>query len=56
MIHDEVADEYQRMRKRFIQREGGFLKEDESPVQPLEEAHGGPEKISRFKAARLSRQ
>ncbi|KAL2201816.1 hypothetical protein CC79DRAFT_1281831 [Sarocladium strictum] len=56
MIHDEVADEYQRMRKRFIQREGGFLAEDESPIQPLEEAHGGPEKISRFKAARLSRQ
>lgn len=56
MIHDEVADEYQRMRKRFIQREGGFLAEDESPIQPLEEAHGGPERISRFKAARLSRQ
>ena len=56
MIQDEVADEYQRMRKRFIHRDGGFLKEDESQVQPLEEAHGGPQRMSRFKAARLSRQ
>ncbi|KAJ3515334.1 hypothetical protein NM208_g14977 [Fusarium decemcellulare] len=55
MIHHEVADEYQRMRKKFIQREGGFLKEDESPIQPLDEADGGREKVSRFKAARLSK-
>lgn len=55
MVHDEVADEYHRMRRKFIQREGGFLKEDESPIQPLDEADGG-ERISRFKAARLSRQ
>lgn len=51
-----VASEYQRLRKRFIQRQGGFLKEDESPVQPLDEAEGVPERVSRFKAARLSRQ
>ncbi|KAH8179254.1 prefoldin subunit domain-containing protein [Sarocladium implicatum] len=56
MIQDEVADEYQRMRKRFINRDGGFLRENESQVQPLEEAHGGPQRMSRFKAARLSRQ
>ncbi|KAM0440982.1 hypothetical protein ACHAPT_000287 [Fusarium lateritium] len=55
MIHHEVADEYQRMRKKFIQREGGFLKEDESPIQPLDEADGGKEQVSRFKAARLSK-
>ncbi|KAF5007678.1 hypothetical protein FDECE_6014 [Fusarium decemcellulare] len=55
MIHHEVADEYQRIRKKFIQREGGFLKEDESPIQPLDEADGGREKVSRFKAARLSK-
>ncbi|POR38032.1 Uncharacterized protein TPAR_01774 [Tolypocladium paradoxum] len=54
--HNAVADEYQRMRKKFIQRQGGFLKEDESIVQELDEAEGGPERMSRFKAARLSRQ
>ncbi|KAK2594804.1 hypothetical protein QQS21_007492 [Conoideocrella luteorostrata] len=55
MAHQEVADEYQRMRRKFIQRDGGFLKEDESVIQPLDEADGG-EQMSRFKAARLSRQ
>lgn len=52
----EVADEHQRLRKKFIERQGGFLKEDESPIKPLDEADGGPERMSRFKAARLSRQ
>lgn len=56
MTQDAVADEYHRMRKKFIQREGGFLKEDESPIQPLDEADGGPARVSRFKAAKLSRQ
>ncbi|KAK7413226.1 hypothetical protein QQX98_007884 [Neonectria punicea] len=56
MAQDEVADEYHRMRKKFIQRDGGFLKEDESPIQPLDEAEGGPERVSCFKAAKLSRQ
>ncbi|KAL6876688.1 Prefoldin subunit domain-containing protein [Trichoderma novae-zelandiae] len=55
MTHQEVADEYQRMRKKFIQREGGFLKPDESPVKPVrDEIDGQP--TSRFRAARLSRQ
>lgn len=56
MIHEQVADEYQRLRRKFIQREGGFLKENESPIQPLDEAEGGRETVSRFKSARLSRQ
>ncbi|KAL7939518.1 Prefoldin subunit domain-containing protein [Trichoderma chlorosporum] len=55
MGHQEVADEYQRMRKKFIQREGGFLKPDESPIQPIRDEED-EEPISRFKAARLSRQ
>jgi unconventional prefoldin RPB5 interactor 1 len=55
MAHQEVADEHQRMRRKFIHREGGFLKEDESVIQPLDEADGG-EPLSRFKAARLSGQ
>ncbi|KAL7926829.1 Prefoldin subunit domain-containing protein [Trichoderma austrokoningii] len=55
MTHQEVADEYQRMRRKFIQREGGFLKPDESPVKPIRDEEN-EEPISRFKAARLSRQ
>ncbi|KAK1254919.1 hypothetical protein MKX08_008914 [Trichoderma sp. CBMAI-0020] len=55
MTHQEVADEYQRMRRKFIQRDGGFLKPDESPVKPIYDEEN-KEPISRFKAARLSRQ
>ncbi|KAL7787390.1 Prefoldin subunit domain-containing protein [Trichoderma ceciliae] len=55
MSHHEVADEYQRMRRKFIQREGGFLKPDESPIQPIHDEED-QEPMSRFKAARLSRQ
>ncbi|KOS19733.1 hypothetical protein ESCO_000347 [Escovopsis weberi] len=55
IAYQEVADEYQKMRRRFIQREGGFLKEDESPVQPVID-EDKQEPMSRFKAARLSRQ
>lgn len=55
MLHDQVADEYQRMRKKFIQRDGGFLKEDENPIQPLDEPDGGKEPVSRFKAAKLAK-
>ncbi|KAL7943137.1 Prefoldin subunit domain-containing protein [Trichoderma barbatum] len=55
MSHQEVADEYQRMRRKFIQRDGGFLKPDESPIQPVHDEQD-EEPISRFKAARLSRQ
>ncbi|QPC75160.1 hypothetical protein HYE68_005912 [Fusarium pseudograminearum] len=55
LILQEVADEHHKLRKKFIQREGGFLKEDESPIQPLEEQDGGRERVSRFKAAKLSK-
>lgn len=56
MIQSEVADEHQRLRRKFITREGGFLKENESAIMPLDEPEDGREKPSRFKAARLSRQ
>lgn len=57
MVHMGVAEEHQRLRSRFIRRDGeGFLKESESAVQPLDETEGGGERMSRFKAARLSRQ
>lgn len=55
MSYQEVADEYQQMRRKFIQREGGFLKPDESPIKPVRNEED-EEPISRFKAARLSRQ
>ncbi|KAF1737607.1 hypothetical protein CRV24_003228 [Beauveria bassiana] len=55
MVHMGVAEEHQRLRSRFIRRDGeGFVKETESPVQPLDGGSG--ERVSRFKAARLSRQ
>ncbi|KAM3533293.1 hypothetical protein MY4038_003413 [Beauveria bassiana] len=55
MVHMGVAEEHQRLRSRFIRRDGeGFVKEKESPVQPLDGGSG--ERVSRFKAARLSRQ
>lgn len=56
LLHQEAAAEYHRMRNRMIQREGGFNKEDERVIVPLDEEEGGPKKMSRFKAARLSRQ
>ena len=55
LMLQEVADEHHKLRKKFIQREGGFLKEDESPIQPLEEQDGGRERVSRFKAAKLAK-
>ncbi|UNI23446.1 hypothetical protein JDV02_009263 [Purpureocillium takamizusanense] len=51
-----VADEYQRLRKRFIQRQGGFLWEDETPTRESVGGDEPQEHVSRFKAARLSRQ
>lgn len=56
LLHQEAAVEYHRMRNRMIQREGGFNKEDDRVVMPLDEEEGGPKKMSKFKAARLSRQ
>lgn len=46
----EVADEYQRRRRRMIEKQGGFLQEDKGEVQD----EGRP--MSKFRAARLSRQ
>ncbi|KAM0329189.1 hypothetical protein ACHAQA_004487 [Verticillium albo-atrum] len=54
-MDQDLADEYHQKRRNFIQKHGGFLQEDESPIQPLDEADGG-ERMSRFRAARLSKQ
>ncbi|KAH9431798.1 hypothetical protein MCOR27_009921 [Pyricularia oryzae] len=55
LLHQEAAVEYHRLRNKMIQREGGFAKEKESAIEPLDESEGGPKKMSRFKAARLGR-
>ncbi|TLS23532.1 uncharacterized protein PpBr36_05727 [Pyricularia pennisetigena] len=55
LLHQEAAVEYHRLRNKMIQREGGFTKEKESAIEPLDESEGGPKKMSRFKAARLGR-
>ncbi|KAG0645587.1 hypothetical protein D0Z07_8653 [Hyphodiscus hymeniophilus] len=54
LLQQEVATEYHRIRNRMIQRQGGFMKEEESEIVPLTEEEGGPRKMSRFKAARLA--
>lgn len=55
LLHQELATEYHRLRNRMIQRQGGFMKEEESEIVPFAEEEGGPKKMSRFKAARLAR-
>jgi unconventional prefoldin RPB5 interactor 1 len=55
LLHQEVATEYHKMRNRMIYKHGGFVKEEEGEIVPFTEEEGGPKKMSRFKAARLSR-
>jgi unconventional prefoldin RPB5 interactor 1 len=55
ILNQQVATEYHRLRNRMIQRQGGFLQQEESGIIPLTEEEGGPKKMSRFKAARLAR-
>ena len=55
LLHQEVATEYHRIRNRMIQKQGGFMKEEEGEIIPLTEEEGGPKRMSRFKAARLAR-
>ncbi|KAK2068273.1 hypothetical protein P8C59_002921 [Phyllachora maydis] len=56
LMYQAAAAEYNRLRNRMIQKQGGFVKPDESPYAPLDEEDGGPKRVSRFKAARLARQ
>jgi unconventional prefoldin RPB5 interactor 1 len=55
LLHQEVATEYHKMRNRMIYKQGGFVKEEEGEIVSFTEEEGGPKKMSRFKAARLSR-
>lgn len=56
LLHQEAAVEYNRMRNRMIQKEGGFVKEREAPIEYPEDVDEGGKRLSRFKAARLARQ
>ncbi|MCJ1245072.1 hypothetical protein MMC30_002273 [Trapelia coarctata] len=59
LMQQELAVEYYHMRNRMIQRNGGFVQEEEESEQiPLSEDgddEGGGRRISKFKAARLGR-
>ena len=55
MLHQELAEEFQKRRKHFVNKQGGFLKETESPDQSLGEDMSSRQ-VSRFKAARLSKR
>ena len=55
LLPQAVATEYHKMRNKMIQRQGGFMKKDESDIVPRTEEEGGPKKMSRFKAARLAK-
>ncbi|KAI1803604.1 Prefoldin subunit-domain-containing protein [Daldinia bambusicola] len=54
LLQKQATQEYYKMRNKLIYQQGGFMKEDESPIQPLDEEQGGPKRMSRFKAARLA--
>ncbi|KKF96151.1 hypothetical protein CFO_g1505 [Ceratocystis platani] len=54
-LQQEVSDEYHKRRKNIIQQHGGFLVQEELPIQRVEE-HESTKRVSRFKAARLSKQ
>ncbi|KAJ4414330.1 hypothetical protein N0V82_008000 [Gnomoniopsis sp. IMI 355080] len=56
LLHQEAAVEYNRIRNRMIQKEGGFVKEQEAPIEYPEDVDEGGKRLSRFKAARLARQ
>ncbi|KAI1761288.1 Prefoldin subunit-domain-containing protein [Hypoxylon sp. FL1150] len=56
LLQKQVMEDYNKKRNQFIHRQGGFMKEDENPIQPLDEEEGGPKRMSRFKAARLGQK
>ncbi|KAI0137649.1 Prefoldin subunit-domain-containing protein [Hypoxylon sp. NC0597] len=55
LLQKQATEEYYKLRNKLVYRQGGFMKEDESPIQPLDEEEGGPKRMSRFKAARLAK-
>ncbi|KAK3362651.1 Prefoldin subunit-domain-containing protein [Lasiosphaeria hispida] len=55
MLYQAAAVEYNRLRNKMIQKQGGFMKkEEEEEIVDPEEEEGGPRRMSKFKAARLA--
>jgi unconventional prefoldin RPB5 interactor 1 len=59
LVYEAAAVEYNRLRNKMIQKQGGFLQDeaqaDELGRVPLDEELGGPKRMSKFKAARLAK-
>jgi unconventional prefoldin RPB5 interactor 1 len=60
LLYQAAAVEYSRLRNQLIQKQGGFLQQDgaidsETGLVPLDEELGGPKRMSKFKAARLTK-
>ncbi|KAK0633051.1 Prefoldin subunit-domain-containing protein [Immersiella caudata] len=55
LLYQAAAVEYNRLRNKMIQQQGGFTKQEELPILPVDEEEGGPPRVSRFKAARLAK-
>ncbi|KAI1103660.1 Prefoldin subunit-domain-containing protein [Jackrogersella minutella] len=55
LLQKQATEDYHKLRNKMVHREGGFMKEDENPIQPLDEEEGGPKRVSRFKAAKLAK-
>ncbi|TAQ91193.1 hypothetical protein B7494_g486 [Chlorociboria aeruginascens] len=52
LLHQEVATEYHKMRKKIIYRQGGFLQDEESEIVPFTEEEGGPKKLRNARCGR----
>lgn len=60
LLYQAAAVEYNRLRNKLIQKQGGFVHQDgaldsETGRVPLDEELGGPKRMSKFKAARLAK-
>ncbi|KAM7194514.1 Prefoldin subunit domain containing protein [Rhypophila sp. PSN 637] len=55
LLYQAAATEYHRLRNQMIQKQGGFMKQPEKEIIPLDEEEGGPRRVSKFKAARLGK-
>lgn len=60
LLYQAAAVEYNRLRNQLIQKQGGFAQQDgaldsETGLVPLDEELGGPQRMSKFKAARLAK-
>ncbi|KAK4181743.1 Prefoldin subunit-domain-containing protein, partial [Triangularia setosa] len=55
MLYQAAAVEYTRMRNQLIQKQGGFIEDPPLNEEGLIANNDGPKKMSRFKAARLTK-